>query len=132
MNLPIGSKSVPQLVFQSPYGHETTNYENGPVVVWGTESVTMPTPADHGLLSIQGGSGAYFTYLAAGSGVNWSAPVLPNDGGVASIALRANPPSNQWAVRKTCWADEQVAAEQVVTISPGGSPTTLDFSGSPC
>ena len=89
-NLPVGSKSAPTIVVQSPYGHEEQTVGLGPIVAWGTETIPLSTPSQHGLVVFVQGDFGYFQFLPFGSGANWSAPVLPNVNGTVSAALPAN------------------------------------------
>ncbi len=123
-NLPVGSKSAPTIVVQSPYGHEEQTVGLGPIVAWGTETISLATPSQHGLVVFVQGDYGYFQFLPFGSGANWSAPVLPNINGTVSAALPANGLGNDWLVRKVCWNTNEVVAETAINVAPNGTTTT--------
>ncbi len=131
-NLPVGSKSAPEIVVQSPYGHQELTHAMGPIVVWGTEVLNLSTPANHGVLVFVQGDHGYFQFLPFGSGANWSAPVLPNANGTVTAALPANGLGNDWLVRKVCWNDNEVVAEASVNVPPNGTTTTWGAAVAPC
>lgn len=131
-NLPVGSKSSPVVNIQSPYGHEELTDALGPIVVWGTQTYQLNLPANNGLLVLVNGNDGYFQFLPFGSGANWSAPVLPNVNGTASVALPSTGLGNDWLVRKVCWSDNQVVAEQAVNVPPNGTTTTWGAGVMPC
>ncbi|MCP4961188.1 MAG: hypothetical protein GY925_18225 [Actinomycetia bacterium] len=131
-NLPVGSKSSPTIHIQSPYGHDELVQALGPIVVWGTNSYQLTLPAGNGLLVLVNGDNGYFQFLPFGSGANWSAPVLPNSNGTASVALPATGLGNDWLVRKVCWSDNAVVAEQAVNVPPIGTTTMWGAGVAPC
>ncbi len=131
-NLPVGSKSAPTILVQSPYGHDELTYTTGPIVVWGSETLQITTPAQHGLLVFVQGQYGYFQFLPFGSGANWSAPVLPNANGTVSAALPANGLGNDWLVRKVCWSDNEVVAEAPINVAPNGTTSTWGAAAPPC
>ena len=131
-NLPVGSKSSPVVNIQSPYGHEELTDALGPIVVWGTQTYQLNLPANNGLLVLVNGNDGYFQFLPFGSGANWSAPVLPNVNGTASVALPSTGLGNDWLVRKVCWSDNQVVAEQAVNVPANGTTTTWGAGVMPC
>ena len=131
-NLPVGSKSAPTVIVQSPYGHQELTHAMGPIVVWGTETLTLATPSNHGVLVFVQGDHGYFQFLPFGSGANWSAPVLPNANGTVTAALPANGLGNDWLVRKVCWKDNEVVAEASVNVAPNGTTTTWGAGVPPC
>lgn len=131
-NLPVGSKSAPIIVAQSPYGHQELTHAVGPIVVWGTETLQLATPSQHGLVVFVQGDHGYFQFLPFGSGANWSAPVLPNANGTVSAALPANGLGNDWLVRKVCWNDNEVVAEAAINVPPNGTTSTWGAGVAPC
>lgn len=128
VNLP--AQVSPTINFHPPYGHLPLSHSPGAINVPGADDIVLPTPTGRVLVTLPNGDDAYFSYLAMGSGANWSVPVLPNSTGTASIALPTNGLSADWNIRKVCWGSENTVVDQTFTIPP--FDTTLVIGGLPC